>query len=107
LKRFSKLLKRRSPVSKGDWNKKRGGIMMEVGRVCVKLTGREAGKKCVVVDVVGKNYVLITGPKSVNSVKRRRCNMKHLEPTDAVLKLEKNASDKEVERVIKKSGVDY
>ncbi len=30
---------------------------VEVGRVCMKLAGREAGKKCVVVDVIDKNFV--------------------------------------------------
>lgn len=80
---------------------------MEVGRVCVKLAGREAGKKCVIVDVIGKNYVLVTGPKSLNGVKRRRCNIKHLEPLDIVVKIEKNAPDKDVEKAIKEAGVDY
>lgn len=54
---------------------------IEVGRICVKTAGREAGKYCVVVDIVDENFVIITGPKDVTGVKRRRCNIKHLEPT--------------------------
>ncbi len=45
---------------------------IEVGRICVKLTGREAGKKCVIVDVIDKSFVLITGPKNVTGVKRQK-----------------------------------
>ncbi|MHA1242872.1 MAG: KOW motif-containing protein, partial [Promethearchaeota archaeon] len=29
----------------------------DIGRVCVKTTGREAGRYCVVVDIIDKNYV--------------------------------------------------
>lgn len=45
---------------------------IEVGRICVKLFGREAGRKCVVVDIIDKNFVLITGPKKLTGIKRRR-----------------------------------
>jgi len=75
---------------------------MEVGRVCVKLLGREAGKKCVVVDVVDKNYVLITGPKSVTGVRRRRTNVDHLEPTSEQIELKKGAPDDDVEKALSK-----
>jgi large subunit ribosomal protein L14e len=76
---------------------------MEVGRVCVKLSGRETGKKCVVVDVVDKNFVLVTGPKSVSGVRRRRTNVDHLEPTSEVVELKKGAADEDVEKAITKS----
>jgi len=74
----------------------------EVGRVCVKLSGRETGKKCVVVDVVDKNFVLVTGPKTVTGVRRRRTNVDHLEPTTEVIELKKGAADDEVEKVLAK-----
>jgi len=74
----------------------------EVGRVCVKLTGRETGKKCVVVDVVDKNFVLITGPKSVTGVRRRRTNVDHLEPTGETIDLKKGAADDDVEKALTK-----
>jgi large subunit ribosomal protein L14e len=74
----------------------------EVGRVCVKLSGRETGKKCVVVDVVDKNFVLITGPKSVTGVRRRRTNVDHLEPTAEVIELKKGAEDDDVEKALTK-----
>jgi len=74
----------------------------EVGRVCVKLSGRETGKKCVIVDVVDKNFVLVTGPKSVTGVRRRRTTVDHLEPTAEVVELKKGAADDEVEKALTK-----
>ena len=42
-----------------------GDIMtMEVGRVCTKLLGREADKNCVIVEVVNKNFVVVSGQKN-------------------------------------------
>ena len=75
----------------------------EVGRVCVKLSGRETGKKCVIVDVVDKNFVLVTGPKSVTGVRRRRTNVDHLEPTAEIVELKKGAADDEVEKALTKA----
>jgi large subunit ribosomal protein L14e len=75
---------------------------MEVGRICVKLVGRETGRKCVVVDVVDKNFVLITGPKSVTGVRRRRTNVDHLEPTPESVEVKKGAGDDEVEKALTK-----
>ena len=73
---------------------------IEVGRICVKLNGREAGQKCVIVDVIDKNFVLITGPKKVTGVRRRRTNVKHLEPTEDTVELKKGASDDDVSKAI-------
>src|SRR5690349_17170702 len=75
---------------------------IEVGRVCVKLNGRETGQKCVIVDVIDKNFVLITGPKKVSGVRRRRTNVKHLEPTEDVVEVKKGASDDDVTKAIGK-----
>jgi large subunit ribosomal protein L14e len=77
---------------------------IEVGRLCVKLSGREAGKKCVVVDVVDKSFVLITGPQSVSGVRRRRVNMNHIEPLEESVEIKRGASDEDVSAVLKKAG---
>lgn len=69
---------------------------MDVGRICVKLTGREAGNRCVIVDVVDRNYVIVTGPLEVTGVRRRRVNMSHLQPLDEVIEISRNASDEEI-----------
>jgi large subunit ribosomal protein L14e len=45
--------------------------VMDVGRVCVKLTGREAGSRCVIVDVIDRNYVMVTGPEELTGPSTR------------------------------------
>lgn len=79
-------------------------LSLGVGRVCVKLVGREAGSKCVVVDVIDENFVLVTGPKGVNGVRRRRCNVGHVEPTGEMIKISKGVSDDEVVEALKAAG---
>lgn len=77
---------------------------IEVGRICVKLLGREAGRKCVVVDVVDKSFVLVTGPKKVTGVRRRRANVNHIEPLKDTIEIKRGASDEEVEEALKTAG---
>jgi large subunit ribosomal protein L14e len=77
---------------------------IEIGRVCVKLSGREAGRKCVIVDVVDKSFVLVTGPKTVSGVKRRRANINHVEPLQYKVDINRGASDEEVEEALKVAG---
>jgi large subunit ribosomal protein L14e len=77
---------------------------IEVGRICVKTFGREAGKKCVIVDVIDKNFVLITGPKSVSKVKRRKANVNHIEPTEGKIDIKRGAADEEVVQALKAAG---
>lgn len=79
--------------------------VFDVGRICVKLRGREAGKKCVVVDIINENFVLVTGPKSLTGVKRRRANIKHLEPTPHRINISKGASDEEVLKAVEEAGL--
>ena len=50
--------------------------LVEVGRVCVKKFGRDAGKRAVVTKVVDANFVHIV---SSTRLKERKCNVKHLE----------------------------
>ena len=76
---------------------------IEVGKICVKLTGREAGRKCVIVDIIDKNFVLITGPKTVTGIKRRRANINHIEPLQDKIKIKRGASDEEVIEALKAS----
>jgi large subunit ribosomal protein L14e len=84
-------------------------VSLDVGRVCLKIVGREAGKVCAVVKKLkeGKSeaFVLVTGPKLLSGVKRRKCNVEHLEPTQYLLSIKEDASDEEVLEAYKKSGV--
>ena len=56
---------------------------IEVGRVCVKIAGREAGEKCVIVEVIDDKFVEVVG----TNIKNRRCNIKHLEPVDQTIEI--------------------
>ncbi|GBE55568.1 50S ribosomal protein L14e [archaeon BMS3Bbin15] len=76
--------------------------MLDIGRICVKLTGKEAGNKAVIVDIVDKNFVLVDSPW----VNRRRCNIKHLEPLDKVLQISRGASSEEVEKALKEAEIE-
>ena len=76
---------------------------IEVGRICVKVLGREAGRKCVIVDLMDKSFVLITGPKKLTDVKRRRVNANHIEPLQDKINIKRGASDEEVADALKAS----
>ncbi len=78
---------------------------IEVGRICVKVYGREAGRKCVIVDIIDENFVLITGPKVLTGVRKRRANIYHIEPLDVKIDIRKGASDEEVLEAITNSGL--
>jgi len=77
---------------------------IEVGRICVKIVGREAGRRCVIVEIVDKNFVLITGPRKVSGVKRRRANANHLEPTQTKIDVKRGATDEEMTEALKAAG---
>tara|TARA_Y100000310_G_scaffold345519_1_gene465928 strand:+ start:24736 stop:25260 length:525 start_codon:yes stop_codon:yes gene_type:complete len=76
------------------------GKMIEVGRICVKTAGRDAGLKCVIVDVLNDKFVLIDG-----ETRRRKCNVFHLEPLKEVVKIKKNASHDDVKKEFEKLGL--
>ena len=71
----------------------------DIGRLCIKTLGREAGYYCVIVDVIDKNYLLVDGL----SVRRRRVNYKHIEPTTDLIDIKKGADHNAVEAAIKKA----
>ncbi|MHA1338518.1 MAG: 50S ribosomal protein L14e [Promethearchaeota archaeon] len=73
----------------------------EVGRVCVKLMGREAGYLCVIAEIIDKNYALIDGLK----VRRRRCNFNHLTPTIHKIDIKARASTEEINKAIDAAGL--
>ncbi len=79
--------------------------VIEVGRICVKTRGREAGRKCVIVDIIDENFVLITGPKQLTGVRRRRVNIDHIEVLDKKIDIPKGASDEEVMKAIEEAGL--
>lgn len=79
--------------------------MIESGRVVLKIAGREAGKYAVIVEIIDDDFVLITGPKSITGVKRRKCNIDHIEPTEYKLDIDSKVDDSKIEELWKSSGL--
>ncbi len=79
--------------------------MFDVGRLCIKTAGREAGKYCVVVSKIDENFVLVTGPRALTQVKRRKCNILHLEPLKETLKIKADDSDEEVMKAYEEASL--
>jgi len=73
--------------------------MIEIGRLCIKIAGRDAKCKCVVVDVVDDKFVIVDG-----ETRRKRVNIKHLEPTPQKLAIKKGASRADIVKEFKKLG---
>jgi len=51
-----------------------------------------------------KNFILITGPKTLTGVRRRRANANHVEPLKDKIKIKRGASDEEIDEALKASG---
>ena|SRR3972149_3308626 len=76
---------------------------VDVGQVVLKVAGREAGKIAAVVKKVDANFVMITGPKLLTGVKRRKANVEHIEPTKYKIEIKEDATDEEVIEAMKKA----
>lgn len=64
--------------------------MITLGRVCMKIAGRDAGKLGIVVEVIDDNFVVLEG-----EVRRRKVNIRHIEPTKNFVEIKKGANKKE------------
>jgi large subunit ribosomal protein L14e len=73
--------------------------LYNVGRVCLKIAGRDAGRKCVVVEQVDNNFVMIDG-----DVRRKKVNIKHLEPLSQEIDLKDKASHDDVKKAFTDLG---
>ncbi|MEW5902409.1 MAG: 50S ribosomal protein L14e [Acidobacteriota bacterium] len=62
----------------------------EAGRVCIKNSGRDLGKKCVVVSQVDDKFVEVV---CAGRKKRRRCNKSQLAPLEETMPV---GSDEEI-----------
>jgi len=77
---------------------------VEIGRICMKQKGRETGKRCVIIDVMDKSFVLVTGPKKITGVKRRRVNIAHLQLLQEKIDISRSASDEEITAGLESTG---
>jgi large subunit ribosomal protein L14e len=72
--------------------------IMEAGRICIKTTGKEAGKKIVVIKTEGKeNKAVIEGI----GIKRKNCNIRHLFPTKEKINITEKTSKEEILKALK------
>ena len=74
---------------------------MKIGQLCIKIAGRDSGQFCLIVDNIDNNFVLIDG-----NVRRKKCNVLHLEPLNIILKIKKGADTKTVLDAMKKEGIE-
>jgi large subunit ribosomal protein L14e len=71
---------------------------IEIGTVCIKTRGREAGSKVVIIEFDAEpQFVIIDGPK----IKKRRCNLRHLFPTSQKIEIGKNSDKKTIVELLK------
>lgn len=75
--------------------------MIEIGRICVKIAGRDAGHRCVIIELIDNNFVMVDG-----DVRRKRCNIAHLEPLPEVIKIKKGESHSSIVSEFKKMGIE-
>ena len=72
-----------------------------VGRLCLKIAGRDAGKKCVIIENVDDTFVLIDG-----ATRRKKVNVRHLEPLAATVEIKAKASHEDVNAAFDKLGIE-
>jgi large subunit ribosomal protein L14e len=51
-----------------------------------------------------KSFVLVTGPKKITGIKRRRVNINHIMPLQDKIEVKRGASDEEVAQVLEATG---
>jgi|APSaa5957512493_1039668.scaffolds.fasta_scaffold74270_2 large subunit ribosomal protein L14e len=74
--------------------------LFNVGRLCVKLAGRDAGRKCVVLSAVNNGKVLVDG-----NTRRREVSVNHLEPLPETVDLKSGADHSAVSKVFEAAGL--
>jgi large subunit ribosomal protein L14e len=72
-------------------------VLMEIGQVCIKTKGREAGKMVAVLSKPKAGRVLVDGPKA----KRKQCNVLHLFPVNEIIKVKEEESHEGVLKAMK------
>jgi large subunit ribosomal protein L14e len=75
--------------------------IFDVGRVCRKTSGSEAGKLCIVLTKPDKNEVVVVGP----NVKKGKVNIAHLEPLPNTVHAGKETDAAEVTELLRKEGL--
>ncbi|MGB9748241.1 MAG: 50S ribosomal protein L14e [Candidatus Woesearchaeota archaeon] len=74
--------------------------MIEIGRLCMKIAGRDAGKYGIIIDIINDKFVMLDG-----QVRRRKVNINHVELLPKVLNIKRNANHEEVINALKSVGI--
>ncbi len=75
-------------------------MILEKGRVCRKVRGRDAGNYCIVLEEPEGNRVTVEG----KGVKRGKVSIRHLEPLPVVLKIRKGSKTGTIIKALEKEG---
>ncbi|MBI2597711.1 MAG: 50S ribosomal protein L14e [Candidatus Diapherotrites archaeon] len=78
-------------------NSKDNRTPFEIGRVCIKTAGRQAGKKAVVVKLFDNNFAIIDG----KNLKRKKCNLNHLFPTEQKFDIKEDEKHEVIVKMLK------
>ena len=73
-------------------------MIMEVGRVCRKLKGRDAGEYCVVVEKVDDAFVVVEG----KGMKKTKTSVFQLEPLPSVITVKKGEKTEDIIKALEK-----
>ncbi len=72
---------------------------MEIGKVCMKIAGRDAGRPAIVIEVHKDGYVTIDGFS-----RRKRVNSRHLQFIGTKVDIKKGATHDAVLKALEKLG---
>jgi large subunit ribosomal protein L14e len=75
--------------------------MFEVGRWCMKIAGRDGGKKCIIIAKIDDHTVLVDG-----ETRRKKTNVLHLEPLLKTSDIAESASHEEIMKIFKDEGIE-
>mgnify|MGYP002062413961 CR=1 FL=1 len=80
--------------------------LVQIGRVAVKTSGKDAGSTGTIVNIIDQNRVLIDGTGSKQGLRRQVANLRDIEITPLHQVVQFNSGSKAVAEATKKSGVD-
>jgi len=76
-------------------------MTIEIGQLCVKTAGRDAGRECLIIEKLDSVFVMVDG-----NTRRRKCNIDHLQILNKVAKIKAKASHEDVIKGLKELGVE-
>jgi large subunit ribosomal protein L14e len=78
---------------------------VEIGRIAVVNYGPDAGKLCVIIDVLDQNRAFIDGPSSITGVARQAIPFKRLALTDLKISIPKSPRLKTLVKAYTEAGI--